>query len=75
MPLKDTAAFLYMQDLDGNLFRIPADKVKVFLENQEQEKQLEENRERAEQHMEQEAKDEGKEFVPIAKKKSVGMDI
>ena len=39
MPLKDTAAFLYMQDLDGNLFRIPADKVKVFLENQEQEKQ------------------------------------
>ena len=43
--------------------------------NQEQRKQLDENRERAEQHMDQEEKEESKEFVPIAKKKSVGMDI
>ena len=43
--------------------------------NKEQEKQLEENRERAEQHMGQETKEERKEFEPIEKKKSVGMDI
>lgn len=43
--------------------------------NQEQRKQLDENRERAEQHMDQEEKEESKEFKPIVKKKSVGMDI
>ena len=50
-------------------------KIKWLNLNQEQEKQLEENRERAEQHMEQESKEESKEFKPIVKKKSVGMDI
>ena len=43
--------------------------------NQEQRRQLDENRERAEQHMDQEEKEESKEFKPIVKKKSVGMDI
>ena len=50
-------------------------KIKWLNLNQEQEKQLEENKERAEQNKEQEAKEEKKEFKPIVKKKSVGMDI
>lgn len=43
--------------------------------NREQERQLEENRERAENRMGQEAKEEKEEIIPVVKRRSVGMDI